>query len=383
MPAHLRSARGISPRRRRWRRKAPSETRPHARSRARRLRAAPRTLGSERSPPARRPPARPRLLSLPAGTLVVADTGDFEKIAAFRPQDSTTNPSLISAAARLPQYRALVDDAVAYSAKAGAGTGANDAEAAAARLSLTMDKLAVNFGCEILKLVPGYVSTELDARLSFDAAASVERARRIVRLYAEQGIGKERVLVKLASTWEGIKAAEALEKEGIHTNLTLLFCFAQAVAAADAGATLISPFVGRILDWHKKATGRDFAPEEDPGVLSVRAIYNYYKTHGYKTIVMGASFRSPGEVLALAGCDRLTISPAILEQLAASTTPAPAKLSAATAAAAAPAKVRFDEAAFRWAMNDDAMATEKLAEGIRGFTADLIKLEAFLQPLLA
>ena len=245
----------------------------------------------------------------------MADTGDFEKIAAFRPQDSTTNPSLILAAARLPAYAHLVADAIAY----GRAQGGSEEE----RLALILDKLAVNFGCEILKLVPGYVSTEIDARLSFDTARSLARARRVIALYAEQGVGKERVLIKLASTWECIRAAEVLEKEGVHTNMTLLFCFAQAVACADAGATLISPFVGRILDWHKKASGRDFAPAEDPGVLSVTQICNHYKRHGYQTIVMGASFRSTGEVLALAGCDRLTISPALLAQLAASTEPAP------------------------------------------------------------
>ena len=311
----------------------------------------------------------------------MADTGDFEKIAAFKPQDSTTNPSLILAAARLPQYAHLVADAIAHGRAAAAAAGGDEAE----RLALVMDKLAVNFGCEILKLVPGYVSTEIDARLSFDTARSLARARRVIALYAERGVGPERVLIKLASTWECIRAAEALEKEGIKTNMTLLFNFAQAVACADAGATLISPFVGRILDWHKKASGRDFAPDEDPGVLSVTQIYNHYKRHGYATIVMGASFRSTGEVLALAGCDRLTISPALLAQLAASTEPAPARLSVAGAAAApgGQPKVLFDEAAFRWALNEDAMATEKLAEGIRTFAADLVKLEDMLKPMIA
>jgi len=273
----------------------------------------------------------------------------------------------------------LVADAIAYG-RAKAGGGAEQE-----RLALVMDKLAVNFGCEILKLVPGYVSTELDARLSFDTARSLARARRIVALYAERGIGTDRVLVKLASTWESIRAAEVLEREGIKTNMTLLFSFAQAVACADAGATLISPFVGRILDWHKKQSGKDFTPDADPGVISVSQIFNHYKRHEYKTIVMGASFRSPGEVLALAGCDRLTISPAILAQLAAMTEPAPVRLSAAGAAAAgaAGAKVHFDEAAFRWALNEDAMATEKLAEGIRAFAADLVKLEDYLKPMIA
>jgi transaldolase len=309
------------------------------------------------------------------GTLVVADTGDFEKISSFKPQDATTNPSLINAAARLPQYKALIDDAIAY------GKTAETSD----RLPLVLDKLAVNFGLEILKLIPGYVSTEIDARLSFDTEGSIARARRIISLYGEKGIGKDRVLIKMASTWEGIRAAEVLEKEGIHTNMTLLFNFAQAVAAADAGATLISPFVGRILDWHKKNTGKDFSPEEDPGVISVRRIYNHYKAHGYSTIVMGASFRSTGEVLALSGCDRLTISPAILSSLQEMTDPVPIHLSVegAKKIAGATEKVSFTEASFRWAMNEDAMASEKLAEGIRGFAADLVKLEDFLKPLMA
>jgi len=309
------------------------------------------------------------------GTLVVADTGDFEKISSFKPQDATTNPSLINAAARLPQYKALIDDAIAY------GKTAETSD----RLPLVLDKLAVNFGLEILKLIPGYVSTEIDARLSFDTEGSIARARRIISLYGEKGIGKDRVLIKMASTWEGIRAAEVLEKEGIHTNMTLLFNFAQAVAAADAGATLISPFVGRILDWHKKNTGKDFSPEEDPGVISVRRIYNHYKAHGYSTIVMGASFRSTGEVLALSGCDRLTISPAILSSLQEMTDPVPIHLSVEGAKNidGATEKVSFTEASFRWAMNEDAMASEKLAEGIRGFAADLVKLEDFLKPLMA
>ena len=332
------------------------------------------------------PPSSLDLLKA-AGTVVVADTGDFEKIAAFKPQDSTTNPTLIAAAARLPQYAALVQEAIAYGRAAQPQGAAAGGEAAAReRMALILDRLAVNIGCEILKIVPGYVSTEIDARLSFDTAASLARARRVIALYAERGVPRERVLIKLASTWECIRAAEELEKEGIRTNMTLLFCFAQAVACADAGATLISPFVGRILDWHKKNAGRDFAPEEDPGVISVRRIFNHYKRHGYKTIVMGASFRSVGEILALAGCDRLTIGLPLLAQLAASTDAVPARLSAAAAAAAADggeAKVAFDEAAFRWALNDDAMATEKLAEGIRAFAADLVKLEDFLQPLIA
>jgi transaldolase len=251
-------------------------------------------------------------------------------------------------------------------------------------LETCLDKLAVNFGCEILKHVPGYVSTELDARLSFDTPASIARGRRIIALYGEAGVPRDRVLIKLATTWEGVRAAQVLQAEGIGCNMTLLFSFAQAVAAAEAGVTLISPFVGRITDWHKKANGgKDFPPAEDPGVKSVAAIYTYYKQHGHGTIVMGASFRSPGQILELAGCDRLTIAPALLEKLGASGDAVPPKLTPAAAAAAPPMpRVAFDEASFRWAMNEDAMATEKLAEGIRGFAADLAKLEDFLKPLL-
>lgn len=313
-----------------------------------------------------------------AGTIVVADSGEIEKIKLYKPVDSTTNPSLVNAAARLPEYRALLDDAIAY------GTATTPAGSAPAdRMSAVLDKLSVNFGVEILKHIPGYISTEVDARISFDTQASVARGRRLIALYAEAGVPKDRVLIKLASTWEGIRAAQILEAEGIKCNLTLLFSFAQAVAAADAGATLVSPFVGRVLDWHKKATGKDFPGAEDPGVKFVTHVYTYYKQHGIKTIVMGASFRNTGEITELAGCDRLTISPALLESLSKSADPAPAKLSPA-AAAAAPAlpKVVLDEGAFRWAMNEDAMATEKLAEGIRGFAADLRKLEDFIAPLL-
>jgi transaldolase len=313
-----------------------------------------------------------------SGTLVVADSGEIEKIKAFKPQDGTTNPSLINAAARLPEYKPLVEEAVAYvRAHAAAASKAE-------RMELLLDKLSALFGAEILKHIPGYVSTEVDARLSFDAAASIARAKRILRLYEEAGVPKERVLIKLATTWEGIQAARALEAEGIRCNMTLLFAFAQAVAAADAGATLISPFVGRILDWHKKAAGRDFEGAEDPGVQSVARIYNHYKAHGYATIVMGASFRNTGEITELAGCDRLTISPALLEKLAGSAAPVPRKLDAAAAVAAKAdyPEVHYDEAGFRWALNEDAMATEKLAEGIRNFAADLVKLETFLAPLL-
>lgn len=311
------------------------------------------------------------------GTVVVADTGEIEKIKQFKPQDATTNPSLINAASRLPEYKHIVDEAIAY-------VKASGIEGKAERTELLLDKLSAAFGAEILKHIPGYVSTEVDARLSFDTAASVARGRRIIRLYEEQGVSRDRVLIKLATTWEGIQAARILEAEGIRCNMTLLFNFAQAVAAADAGATLISPFVGRILDWHKKASGRDFVGAEDPGVVSVTRIYNHYKAHGYKTIVMGASFRNTGEIVELAGCDRLTISPALLEKLSTSAEAVPAKLTVdgARAAAASLPEVHFDEAAFRWALNEDAMATEKLAEGIRNFAADLVKLEAFLAELV-
>lgn len=311
-----------------------------------------------------------------SGTLVVADTGEFEKIKAFKPQDATTNPSLINAAARLAEYKPLVDDAIAYGKRSGL--------AGADLMALVLDKLAANFGTEILKHVPGYVSTEVDARLSFDTAASLARARRIIGMYEENGVARERVLIKLATTWEGLAAAAELEREGIHCNMTLLFSFSQAVVAADVGATLISPFVGRILDWHKKAAGKDFAAADDPGVASVTRIYNYYKKYGYKTIVMGASFRNTGEITELAGCDRLTIAPALLAQLAESHAAVPVKLTVAGAAEACKeAQVHFDEKGFRWALNEDAMATEKLAEGIRNFAADLVKLETFLAPLLA
>jgi len=298
-------------------------------------------------------------------TKVVADTGDFESIKAYAPQDATTNPSLILKAAALPGYAHLVDKAVKDS-----GAGAS--------IPAVMDDLLVLFGSEILKIVPGRVSTEVDARLSFDREGSIAKAREIIALYARLGIGRERVLIKLASTWEGIRAAEQLQKEGINCNLTLLFSFPQAVACAEAGVRLISPFVGRILDWHKKNAGHDFAPAEDPGVTSVAKIYTYYKKFGYKTEVMGASFRNKGEILELAGCDLLTISPALLGELAASTEPVARKLDP-HAAAADVARVSFDEKAFRFAFNEDAMATEKTAEGIRVFAADVVKLEQLIQ----
>lgn len=317
-----------------------------------------------------------KLDQLKAMTVVVADTGDMGTIEAFRPQDCTTNPTLILKAAEMPVYQGFVDEAVAW-AKAKGGTQAAMVEAAS-------DRLAVTFGAELTKRVPGRVSTEVDADLSFDTAKTVAKARAIIADYASRGIGRERILIKIASTWEGIRAAEILQKEGIDCNLTLLFSLAQAAAAAEAGAFLISPFVGRILDWYKKSTGQDYTAETDPGVLSVRAIFAYYKAHGYRTVVMGASFRNLGEIEALAGCDRLTIAPALLDQLAKDSGALPRALDASAAAAGAkPAKLATDEAGFRWAMNEDAMATEKLSEGIRLFAADLGKLRAMLGKRLA
>lgn len=312
-----------------------------------------------------------------AGTIVVADTGDFKSLAKYKPQDATTNPSLVYAASQMPEYKSLVDDAVAYAKK----NGKTDAE----KLELAQDKLCVNFGLEILKIVPGRVSTEVDARLSFDKEGSVKKALALMKLYEDNGISKDRVLIKLGSTWEGIKAAEILERDhGIHCNLTLLFSMAQAIACAEAKVTLISPFVGRILDWHKAQKGWTelSSPSEDPGVQSVTSIYNYYKKHGYKTVVMGASFRNVGEITELAGCDLLTIGPKFLEMLQNNTAAVPQKLSVATAQATEIPKVSMDEAAFRWSHNQDAMGTEKLAEGIRKFTVDQLKLEAQIKNAL-
>eukprot|EP00553_Chaetoceros_curvisetus_P012995 CAMPEP_0204641932 /NCGR_PEP_ID=MMETSP0717-20131115/51413_1 /ASSEMBLY_ACC=CAM_ASM_000666 /TAXON_ID=230516 /ORGANISM="Chaetoceros curvisetus" /LENGTH=343 /DNA_ID=CAMNT_0051662661 /DNA_START=380 /DNA_END=1411 /DNA_ORIENTATION=- len=294
-------------------------------------------------------------------TTIVADTGDIEAIAKFKPQDATTNPSLIYKAAIMPAYSDLVDSALEY--------GKGDIET-------VMDQLAVTFGEKITKIVPGYVSTEVDARLSFDTEATIAKARKIIALYKEKGIDKSRILVKIAATWEGIKAAEILEKEGIACNLTLIFSKAQAIACAEANCTLISPFVGRIMDWYKKKEGVDgYEPSNDPGVKSVSAIYNYYKKFGYKTIVMGASFRNKGEVLELAGCDRLTISPGLLEQLTNSTDDVVQKLDSSKSNDEDIEKITMNEKTFRWMMNEDAMATEKLAEGIRNFTKDIISLE--------
>ena len=301
-------------------------------------------------------------------TTIVADTGDVEAIKSVKPVDATTNPSLVLKASTLPQYAPLIETAIAY-AKAQGGTKEQQIDNAA-------DKLAVLIGAEITKVVPGRISTEVDARLSFNLDAMVAKGRKLIALYAESGISKDRVLIKLASTWEGIKAGEILEKEGIQCNLTLLFGFGQARACAEAGVFLISPFVGRILDWYKAKTGETYTQETDPGVVSVRAIYAYYKAHSYKTVVMGASFRNVGELIALAGCDRLTVSPNLLQDLAATEGTLTRVLTDGGKTATAPAKMT--EAEFRFELNQDAMATEKLAEGIRGFVADQIKLEVAL-----
>lgn len=298
-------------------------------------------------------------------TKVVADTGDFESMKEYRPQDATTNPSLLLKAAGMPGYSRLLDQAIA---DAGDTAGLDD----------VIDRLLVVFGLEILKIVPGRVSSEVDARLSFDTAGTIARARHLIGLYEQAGMSRDRVLIKIASTWEGIRAAEQLEREGIHCNLTLLFSFAQAVACAEANVQLISPFVGRILDWHKKNSGRDYTPAEDPGVQSVAQIYTYYKKFGYRTEVMGASFRNIGEILELAGCDLLTISPQLLGELQASSATVTRKLDAKQAAAAEVRKVSYDEKSFRFALNEDAMATEKTAEGIRQFSADIVKLEQLI-----
>ncbi|KAF1350356.1 transaldolase [Lizonia empirigonia] len=308
------------------------------------------------------------------GTTVVCDSGDFATIAKYKPQDATTNPSLILAASKKPEYEKLIDAAVAWGKKHG--------DTIEDQVDATLDNLLVQFGKEILNVVPGKVSTEVDARFSFDTKASVNKALRIIDLYKEQGIGKERILIKIASTWEGIKAAEILQRDhGINTNLTLMFSLVQAIAAAEAGAFLISPFVGRILDWYKAATKKEYTKEEDPGVQSVGSIFNYYKKFGYKTIVMGASFRSVGEVTELAGCDYLTIAPNLLEQLYNSTESVPKKLDASNANSLNIEKKSYinDEAAFRFYFNEDQMAVEKLREGISKFAADAVTLKDILR----
>jgi transaldolase len=297
-------------------------------------------------------------------TTVVADTGDFQAIQAYTPRDATTNPSLILKAVQKDEYKPLLEKAVR-----------DNLDASTAEV---IDHLLIAFGKQILRVIPGRVSTEIDASLSFNTAASVAKGRELIRLYEQAGIERERVLIKMASTWEGIRAAEILEKEGIHCNMTLLFSLAQAIACADAGAQLISPFVGRIYDWYKKSTGIDYAGGEDPGVQSVKRIYNYYRKFGYKTEVMGASFRNTGQILELAGCDLLTISPDLLQQLADSSAPVERKLSAETGAGAAIGKIALDEPTFRFMLNEDAMATEKTAEGIRAFCADTGKLKQII-----
>ena len=301
-------------------------------------------------------------------TTVVADTGDIESIKQYQPQDATTNPSLLLSAAQMPQYQYLVKEAIARGKQEGGSSW----------LDTAMDRLAINFGVELLRHIPGRVSTEVDANLSFDSLATLDKARRIIGLYQAAGIDRSRVLIKIAATWEGIRAAQVLEAEGINCNLTLLSGFAQAVACAQAGVYLISPFVGRILDWHKAHTGQEYTAEQDPGVLSVRRIYEYYKKFDYPTVVMGASFRNREEVLALSGCDRLTISPGLLEQLDSSHEPVPTRLEADAARQLPIEKVTIDERSFRWLMNEDAMATDKLSEGIRKFNADYLSLRAYV-----
>ncbi|MEX0986595.1 MAG: transaldolase [Bacteroidales bacterium] len=308
-------------------------------------------------------------------TQVVADTGDFETMRQYKPVDATTNPSLIFAATQKAEYQHLLEKAILYGKK----TGSNSAD----RMMETMDMLAVLFGTEILNIVPRRVSTEVDARLSFDRDGSVEKARKIIRMYEENGISREKILVKLATTWEGIKAAESLEKEGIHCNLTLLFSFAQAVACAEAGVQLISPFVGRIYDWYKKERGVDHIPgSEDPGVLSVHAIYHYYKKFGYETEVMGASFRNTEEIMELAGCDLLTISPALLGELEAMEGTLERKLDPDKSQSMDIEQIHLDEKSFRWLHNTDPMAVDKLGEGIRKFSADIVKLEEMIEKKL-
>ena len=306
-------------------------------------------------------------------TVVVADTGDIEAIEKFKPRDATTNPSLITAAAEMPRYAEIVDETL-LAARKELGDSSEPAQVA----NLAFERLAVEFGKRILKIVPKRVSTEVDARLSFDTDATVAKGRSIIAQYEAAGVSRERVLIKIASTWEGIRAGEILEKEGIHCNLTLLFGLHQAIACAEAGITLISPFVGRILDWYKKDTGRDYAATEDPGVLSVQSVYNYYKKFGYKTEVMGASFRNIGEITELAGCDLLTISPALLAQLDAATGDLPRKLDPAKAAAMDIQKIDMDRETFDKMHAADRMATDKLAEGIAGFSKALESLEALL-----
>ena len=315
-----------------------------------------------------------QLSSLREMTTVVADTGDIEAIRKYQPVDATTNPSLLLKAAEMTQYAHLIDEAVAYAKSLGGDINT--------KVDNASDKLAVSIGSQIQGIIPGKISTEVDARLSFDTQATIEKANKLIKLYADVGVDKSRILIKVASTWEGIKAAEQLEQAGITCNLTLLFSFAQAQACAEAGVFLISPFVGRILDWYKKSTGKEhYAAADDPGVQSVTRIYDYYKRHGYNTVVMGASFRNTDEIIELAGCDRLTISPQLLEQLANTPGSLERKLTTADDPLVKPAPLTEEQ--FRWAHNQDAMATEKLAEGIRNFAADQEKLEVMLRNRLS
>ncbi len=309
-----------------------------------------------------------KLEQLRAMTTVVADTGDIEAVAKLKPTDCTTNPSIVLKAIRSPMFAETFSNEIAWAKKQGSSDGV---------VAAVADRLAISVGAALSGLVPGRVSTEVDADLSFDVGASVAKGREIVAAYESRGIGRDRILVKLASTWEGIKAAEILQKEGIDCNLTLLFSLAQAVACADAKAFLISPFVGRILDWHVKATGKSFTPEDDPGVISVRQIYSYFKTHGVSTVVMGASFRNTGEIEALAGCDRLTIAPNLLDEMSQDSSTLVRRLSPENAAKVD--RIEIDERKFRWLMNEDPMATEKLAEGIRGFARDLTALRELVR----
>lgn len=305
-------------------------------------------------------------------TVIVSDTGEIDEIKKYKPTDATTNPSLIFAAAGKPEYQHLVDKAL----------HAGKSASSAVQLDQIMENIFVNFGLEILKIVPGRVSTEVDARLSFDIEASIAKARHFIELYEKAGIPRERILIKLASTWEGIKAAEVLEKEGIHCNMTLMFSLAQAIGCAQVKATLISPFVGRILDWYKKNEGRDFTPQEDPGVKSVIEIYNYYKKFGYKTQIMGASFRNSGEILELAGCDLITIQPKFLGELQEAMGTVERKLDPEAAKKSPVEKIHLDEKTYRWMMCNNPMASQKLDEGIVSFTKDIIKLEAMMKARL-
>jgi transaldolase len=311
------------------------------------------------------------LESLKLYSSVVADTGDIDSIAKFKPEDSTTNPSLILNAAKMPQYSSLVKEAIFLAKQSKEGDWIDDA----------IDHLSVKFGLELLKHVPGRVSTEVDAAFSFDTSATIQKARKLIALYENEGVPKERVLIKIAATWEGIKAAEQLEKEGIQCNLTLIFSLAQAIACANAGVYLISPFVGRILDWYVTNTGKSYSALEDPGVKSVKEIYNYFKKHGHETIVMAASFRNKEEIVELAGCDRLTISPSLLDQLSVSEGDLSPRLSPQSSIKTDIPYQEINESRFRWLMNEDAMATEKLAEGIRKFNADLHELRTFLHEI--